>query len=416
MEINKKNFLTALSQIKAYKDVIVLKDSPIDGCLDIFYGPRWTHGVPSCVNKMTIGLDRAGADLFDDAPVEKLGSPILVSLGRVKGAVKDAQLCVLKDGCMNGIRVEVDKSDAGHSTFSWILDTYESYSREIKNITDFESVSLQKTDYSYMVTECIKFVSDDPTRYFMNGICFDFARGGKDYIHMVATDGRKLCLIKQAASHSEYSADSGLGQFIIPPAYLHVPGSDYNSVKIKLSNRIGQVLISTEDYHFEGLFACIKGDFPGYDRVIPEITEKTQWFTLCAASLRMTIGSVKSLMGRKDIVYLDAENPENMNITVADGQQTLEIEGTASRPMRLSFAWKHLSACLFDGRALTKFYLNGSAKAFLAHETKAVKGLTLDVTKLFMPTHDDEMHKGKDEFCIPLPKGTTGDGKDKSFH
>jgi hypothetical protein len=118
----------------------------------------------------------------------------------------------------------------------------------------------------------------------------------------------------------------------------------------------------------------------------------------------MTIDSVKSLLGRNGIIYLNAENPESMNIIVADGQSALEIEGTASRPMRMSFAWKYLSACLLDGLALTKFWLNGSNQAFITHEAKVAKGLTLDVTKLFMPTDDDENHDGDDEFRIPKGK------------
>jgi hypothetical protein len=59
MELNKKLFVTVLSQIKAYKDVIVLRDSPIDGCLDILYAPKYDQ-LPLCVNKMTVRLGGSG--------------------------------------------------------------------------------------------------------------------------------------------------------------------------------------------------------------------------------------------------------------------------------------------------------------------------------------------------------------------
>jgi len=120
----------------------------------------------------------------------------------------------------------------------------------------------------------------------------------------------------------------------------------------------------------------------------------------------MTMDSVKSLMGKRDTIYLNAENPENLTITVAEGTTTLEVEGTASRPMLVSCLWEHLGACLFDGVALTKFYLDGSNCAIHAHENKAVKGITMNVTKLFMPTQDDN-HKNDDEFRIPKAKPTT---------
>jgi hypothetical protein len=111
------------------------------------------------------------------------------------------------------------------------------------------------------------------------------------------------------------------------------------------------------------------------------------------------------MMGQKsDTIYLNAENPENLTITIDEGQTTLEVEGTASRPMHISFLWKHLFPCLFKGMALTKFNLDGSKYAILTHESKAGKGLSLDVTKLFMPTYDENEHKGDDEFCIPKGK------------
>jgi hypothetical protein len=404
MEINKKTFLNVLSQIKAYRDIVIFRDSLIVGCLDILYGAKVPDSLPMCVNKIVIRLGGSGTDLFDDTPIEKLGKPVPVFLSRVKGILRDAQSCILKDGYVNGIRVEVDKSDVNYSMFTWITNTYDLYSEEIKHIAEFASVSLQKIDYAYMVSECTKFVSNDPVRYVMTGICFDFVNGGKDSIHMVATDGKKLCLLKQSASHSGYPNGSDLGRFIVSPNYLHIPDSDYNSVSIRLSERYGQVLIFTEDYHFEGLFQCIEGYFPNYIRIVPEITEKTQWFTLCAGSFRKSIDSVKSLMGKNSNIYLNAENPENLQITVADGQQTLDIEGTASRPMRLSFLWEQLSACLFDSRVLTKFWLDGSNKIFQTHEIRVVKGLTLDVTKIFMPTSasDNENHVEVDEFRIPL--------------
>jgi DNA polymerase III sliding clamp (beta) subunit (PCNA family) len=303
-----------------------------------------------------------------------------------------------------------------YSMFKWVLDIYKNFSGAIENTQDFESVNLRKIDYSYMVSECSKFVSDDSTRYFMNGICFDFTGGGKDFIHMIATDGKKMCLLKQAASHREYPADSKEGRFIVPPSYLGVPGSEFSSAVIRLSKQFGQIVISTEYYHFEGMFECIEGDFPHYKKVSPAVTDKTEWFTLCAASLRVTINSVKSLMDRKGIIYLNAENPESMNITVAEGQQTLEIEGTASRPMRLSFVWEHLSACLFDGLALTKFRLNGADEAFVTHEANAVKGLTLDVTKLFMPVRADaENLRGCDKFHVPVKDNAESESSESSL-
>jgi hypothetical protein len=118
---------------------------------------------------------------------------------RSKDALKDVQFCVLKDGCVNGIKVDVDKSDMEHSMFTYLLNAHDDFTAKIKRIANFESMSLRKIDYAYTVSECAEFTSNDPTRYFMFGIYFDFYRGGKDCVNIVATEGRKLCLITDPA-------------------------------------------------------------------------------------------------------------------------------------------------------------------------------------------------------------------------
>jgi hypothetical protein len=410
MELNRKSFLGVLSLIKACKDVILIKDSPVKNCLDILYCPNCADDTPLCVNKITIPIGGSGTDLFDDDPVESLGKPIPLFLSRVKNVLREAQSCILENGCINGVRVAVDDSSASYGMYAYISDLYDNYSAEMPYNQLCESVVLRKADYAYIVSECAKFVSKDSYRYHITGICVDFTKVGSNAVHFVATDGKKLCLLKHAVSCLEYSADLEPCQFIIPPAYLFVPDSEYTSVQIRLARRSGQILLSAADYQFEGLFKCIEGKFPNYDKVIPVITEKTEWFTLCAASFRIALNSVKSLMKGNSKIYLNAENPENLTITVAGGQQTLAIVGTASRPMKASFLWEQLSPCLFDGRALTKFYLDSADKAFLAHESKAVKGLSLDVTKVFMPTQDEGNSAGLDEFRIPLPEKSGKDG------
>ena len=111
-------------------------------------------------------------------------------------------------------------------------------------------------------------------------------------------------------------------------------------------------------------------------------------------------------MDKSSSIYLNAENPEKLSITVAEGKTTLDVEGTASRPMLLSFKWEHLLPCLCEGTALTKFHLNGSSKGIISHQGKALRGLSMDVTKLFMPTTPDDEDKDEslDAFRIPLKK------------
>jgi hypothetical protein len=400
MELNKKLLVSVLSQIKAYMDVVVFQDSSDEGCLDILYMPKNSE-LLMAIHKMTFRKNGTGTDLFDDTPDEKLRRAVPIRLSRLRDALRDSPSCVFSDGHVNGIRVEFDMSEPDDSkrtsVFASILNWNKNLLATSEPGSDFATVSLGKDDWAYAVSECSKFVSDDPTRYSMNGICFDFFQGGKDFVYIVATDGRKLILLKHAAGHEDLTDETG--QFIVAPACLLVPRSEYSSVTLWLSSRSGRLSISTADYSFEGAFLCIDGKFPNYPMVIPEIGDKTEWFTLCDSSFRVALDSVKSMMKEGPAyLYLNAENPESLKIILEDKQTSLEVEGTASRPMLLHLDWNHLSGCLFRGQSLTKFYWDGYKNAILAHDAKAGKGVTLDVTKVFMPLYVEE--PGADEFGI----------------
>ena len=392
MEINRKLFLTVLSQIKAHNDIIIVRDSPAeDKSIDILYQLRALKP-PLILNgiiKITIPVSGCSIDLFDDPPFEKLGEPILTYPNRIIGILKNAETCIISNGAINGIGVNIKNTDPEYQLIQIITEMYDKYSNIFNK--DYASFSMRQKDYSYMAGESSKFVSKDPTRYFMTGICFDFNRSEDSAVNIVATDGKKLCCMNKKLNNEKIK-----GEFIIIPECLFVPSSNFNTVQFNFSEKSCRLIIKTEGYYFESFFNTSDYDYPNYIRVIPKLSEKTEWFTLNPSSFRMAIDSVKNLMDKDDSIYLNAENIESLSITA--GGATLEVEGTASRPMHVSFLWQQLSPCLFDEVSFTKFYLDGSNKAVLSNET--VKGLTMDVIKIFQPT-TPESFEGLDEFCIP---------------
>ena len=400
MEINKNLFFTVVSQIKAYRNVVVLKDSTVDGCIDILYIPKISSGLPKCINKMTVSINGKDTDLFNDAPPGKLGDTLLVRLSPMKEILNGATSCVLEKGCLNGIKIKIDTDTVDYSIFEYITGLYDDLSSKIKN-TDLTSLVMRQTDYTYVFSELSKFVSKDTSRGSMLGICFDFDKSEPGTINFVATDGRKMCRVEYGLQGQE-----GNGIYSIPPDYLFLPTSYFSSAQIKMSKETSCVLINTEDYKFESNFENIDGLFPNYPKVIPVITEKTQWFTLNSASFCAAIDSVKSLIGKRDALHLNAENPENLLITVGDNDTALQVEGTASRPMFISFYWDQLKPCLVDDRSFIKFYLNGSYLAIQASENKTVKGISMNVLKIFMPVYEDSLTT-EDEFRIPKVKRET---------
>lgn len=113
-----------------------------------------------------------------------------------------------------------------------------------------------------MISQTVFAVSDDETRYFMNGVYVEQQDG---QLVMVATDGRRL-------SHISHDPEAPLPSFtgvIVPPKIL--------SLIKKLSTGEGNVSLAiTQKNVFVKLdnqrlsSALIEGQFPNYRRVIPE--------------------------------------------------------------------------------------------------------------------------------------------------
>ncbi|MCL2878766.1 MAG: DNA polymerase III subunit beta [Treponema sp.] len=116
-------------------------------------------------------------------------------------------------------------------------------------------------DFKNMILQTVFAVSDDETRYFMNGVFFEKA---EDKLSMAATDGRRLaCISKQAAAVKDFSG------VIIPPKILNIimkRAGDEGMVGISVTDKT--VFIQFGAYKLSSVL--IEGQFPNYRRVIPE--------------------------------------------------------------------------------------------------------------------------------------------------
>lgn len=122
-----------------------------------------------------------------------------------------------------------------------------------------------QADLMTMITQTIFAVSDDETRYFMNGVYLENLDGN---LVMVATDGRRL-------SYISLTPDGSIPEFsgvIVPPKVL-------NLIR-KLASGEGFVQLAVAEKHVFIQFdnqrvssALIEGQFPNYRRVIPESQE-----------------------------------------------------------------------------------------------------------------------------------------------
>ena len=117
-------------------------------------------------------------------------------------------------------------------------------------------------DFREMVTQSVFAVSDDETRYFMNGV---YMEKTEDKINMVATDGRRLAFVGKSAN-KKINDFTGI---IIPPKILQTVikrSGDEGLINISISDKM--IFINFASYQFSSVL--IEGMFPNYKKVIPE--------------------------------------------------------------------------------------------------------------------------------------------------
>lgn len=112
-----------------------------------------------------------------------------------------------------------------------------------------------------MIAQTSFAVSDDETRYFMNGVYFEKK---DDNLILVATDGRRL-------AYAEKTVLSGINDFpaaIVHPKILNIVAkhaSDEGNISVALIDKM--IFFHFGNYEFSA--ALIDGQYPNYRRVIP---------------------------------------------------------------------------------------------------------------------------------------------------
>ena len=129
------------------------------------------------------------------------------------------------------------------------------------NVSNKDFFEIPVRDFKEMVLETVFAVSDDETRYFMNGV---FLEKTEDKIVMVATDGRRLAYINKPAP----KIDDFTG-VIIPPKILNIimkRAGDEGMIALCVTDKT--IFIQFGSYKLSSVL--IEGQFPNYRRVIPE--------------------------------------------------------------------------------------------------------------------------------------------------
>ena len=186
-------------------------------------------------------------------------------------------------------------------------------------------------DFKEMIQETIFAISDDETRYFMNGVLFEKADG--KFI-MVATDGRRLAYIDKPAPDN--IADfSGI---IIPPKILNIVlkrAGDEGMAEISVTDKT--IFIQFGSYKLSSVL--IEGQFPNYRRVIPENQIH-----------RFTVNRTEMLDALKRVALLVEQKSHRIYLEVSEGAASVKCEendiGNASEEISCEYEGDEVSIAL----------------------------------------------------------------------
>jgi len=226
------------------------------------------------------------------------------------------------------------------------------------NLSFFE---IPVKEFKEMINQTVFSVSDDETRYFMNGV---FMEKKEDKLQLIATDGRRLAYIAKSFGIS-------LPEFkgiIIPPKILTIINRRASDEGL-LSIGVGEKNIYFRFGNYELSSVLIEGQFPNYGRVIPASQDYS--FEVETKDLLEALKRVALLVEQKSRrIYMNAA-PGTLTIS----SQETEI-GTAKEEI----------PCKYDGAeitlALNYLYLEEPIKVIGSERvkiefTESMKAITL---------------------------------------
>jgi DNA polymerase-3 subunit beta len=182
-------------------------------------------------------------------------------------------------------------------------------------------------DIKEMIGQTIFAISDDETRYFMNGVYFEKA---EDKFVMVATDGRRLAFINKNVT--------GIPDFpgiIIPPKILNIMlkrAGDEGMAGISITDKT--IFIQFGSYKLSSVL--IEGQFPNYRRVIPE--KQTNQFT---------VNRNEMLDALKRVSLLVEQKSHRLYLTLSSGSVSIYCEENDIGNAREEIP------CKYDGEEVT---------------------------------------------------------------
>lgn len=194
-----------------------------------------------------------------------------------------------------------------------------------------------------MIDKTIYSVSNDETRYHLNGVFFELnSQGG---FKMVATDGHRMSLVNKPSSEVKVNTTQGV---IIPRKGLH-------EIKKILESIDGSVEIAIEGSQFVLkhsstilMIRLIEGKYPNYQQFIPQ--KLTQKVMISREAFLTSLKRVSLLANAKSkAVLLNLSNGRmeisSNNPELGDAKEEIEVEYSGNE-IKIGFNAKYITDIL----------------------------------------------------------------------
>ncbi|MBC7752772.1 MAG: DNA polymerase III subunit beta [Moraxellaceae bacterium] len=183
---------------------------------------------------------------------------------------------------------------------------------------------IDSAEFKEMIDKTIYSVSNDETRYHLNGVYFESTQ--KNNITMVATDGHRLSLIKKEFAEINFNEKIGV---IIPKKGLF-------EIKKLIESNVDNVFIAVEGSQFilkSGscilMIRLIEGKYPNYQQFIPQ--KLSQKIIIPRDLILSSLKRVSLLANQKSKAILFSFSANKLEITssnpeLGDAKEELDLD------------------------------------------------------------------------------------------
>lgn len=188
---------------------------------------------------------------------------------------------------------------------------------------------------SEMIEKTIYSVSNDETRYHLNGVFFEKQnKDGKTYFRMVATDGHRLSLVDRAIETMSEKFDLGTG-IIIPKKGLNELKKilDFTEDDLEMAVEGAQLIVRTNKTYL--FIRLIEGKYPNYQQLIPQ-----------KLGLSLEVPRENLLASLKRVSLLSNQKSKGVTFSLTDGKMEITSNnpemGDAKEEIEISYKGEDL--------------------------------------------------------------------------